>query len=125
MAAYLMGSHHPTGALEPRVAFVAEADGETIGYIGGHLTRRFDCDGELQYLYVAEAHRRSGVGAQLFERLAAWFGDHQASRVCVDVEPGNLRARGFYSALGAEPLSPYWMVWPDLSRGTEPPGTAR
>src|SRR5690242_11435475 len=48
MAAYLDGRHHPGQALAPRVAYVAEVEGRVVGYIAGHLTRRYSCGGELQ-----------------------------------------------------------------------------
>src|SRR5437868_15490073 len=72
MSAYLEGIHHPQEALAPRVAYLAEEAGEVIGYAGGHLTRRFECDGELQYLYVAPPFRRSGVATALVRLLAHW-----------------------------------------------------
>jgi hypothetical protein len=59
IAAYLQGKHHPQRALPPRVAWVATINAEVIGYVAGHLTRRFDCEGELQYIYVAPAYRRN------------------------------------------------------------------
>lgn len=115
MARYLRGEHHPQQALMPRVMFIAEDDGHVVGYIGGHLTRRYACDGELQYMYVAPAHRRTGVASKLFGLLADWFGEQGASRVCVDVTPENERARGFYAHHGATVLNSHWMVWSDLS----------
>lgn len=115
MGLYLEGSHHPQQALEPRVIFVGLEADRVVGYIGGHLTRRFDCDGELQYLYVAPQHRRQGVAGGLLARLAGWFAERGASRVCVDVEPDNAGARAFYARHGAVDLSEYWMVWPDVT----------
>ena len=114
MARYLDGEHHPSQALRPRGAFVAVADGDVVGYIGGHLTRRYDCDGELQYLYVSPSYRRAGVATGLLDRLARWFERNQARRVCVDVVPENSAARSFYSQHGAQPLAEYWMVWDDI-----------
>ena len=61
MTAYFDGLHHPQHALLPRVIYVACQDDALIGYIAGHLTRRFACDGELEWLYVI----RSAV-------VAAW-----------------------------------------------------
>ena len=52
MAAYFSGRHHPQRALLPRAGFVAIVNSAVIGYIAGHLTERFDCQGEIQYLYV-------------------------------------------------------------------------
>lgn len=121
MARYLRHEHHPGYALTPRVVLIAwgaageGSEGEgAVGYIGGHRTERFDCDGELQYLYVAPEARRSGVASALFRRLRQWFLEHGIHRVCVDVEPSNSRARAFYRAHGATDLNPHWLVWPDL-----------
>ncbi len=115
MALYLEGKHHPQHALEPRVIFVCLEDDSVIGYIGGHLTQRYDCDGELQYLYVVPQHRRQRIASELLALLAGWFKDHKASRICVDVVPGNATARAFYSRYGAVDLNEYWMVWTDVA----------
>lgn len=114
MARYLRCEHHPQKALDPRVMYLAEGPEGVVGYIGGHLTERFDCDGELQYLYVAPAHRRGGVASEMFRLLAGWFDEHGASRICVDVEPDNHGARGFYQRHGATDLNSHWLVWADF-----------
>src|SRR5204863_20299 len=57
MARYLAGEHHPREALRPRVMFVAHDRESITGYIAGHLTRRHGCDGELEWIFVAPAHR--------------------------------------------------------------------
>jgi hypothetical protein len=56
MTAYLDGRHHPKQALAPRVAYLAIIGEAVAGYIAGHLTRWYRCEGEVQYLYVAPAH---------------------------------------------------------------------
>ncbi len=114
MALYLERRHHPQHALEPRVIFVCLEEDSVIGYIGGHLTRRYDCDGELQYLYVVPPHRRKGIASELLALLTGWFTKEEASRICVDVEPDHATARAFYARHGAADLSEYWMVWPDI-----------
>jgi GNAT superfamily N-acetyltransferase len=114
MGQYLEGRHHPQHALGTRVIFVGLQDETVIGYIGGHLTRRFGCDGELQYLYVAPRQRRKGVAGHLLALLAGWFAEQKALRICVDVEPDNVTARAFYSRHGAVALSEYWLVWADI-----------
>ena len=115
MRLYLEGRHHPQKALLPRVIFFAAIDDEPVGYIGGHLTRRFDCEGELQYLYVTPQHRRSGVATALVQRLAAWFIDQKVLRVCVNVNSDSPGAEPFYRKHGAATLRPHWMVWNDIS----------
>lgn len=117
--AYLEGVHHPRFALLPLTGYVAVEGDRVVGYIAGHLSTRFECQGELQYLYVAPAHRRKGVASALLDALAAWFARQGASRVCVDVEPENAPARSFYRRHGAADLSNSWMVWEDMSADRE------
>ncbi len=114
MRRYLAGEHHPQQALSPRVAFLAEAEGSLIGFIAGHLTKRFGCDGELQWILVAPAWRGSAAASGLFEALAGWFGTQGAARICVNAEAENERARRFYARRGAVDLSTAWMVWEDM-----------
>lgn len=112
MLAYLLGEHHPRQALGPRAMWMA-LDGESpAGYVAGHLTRRFGCDGELQYLYVLHSHRRRRVAAGLLAELASWLVDQGARRVCVDV--GSEGARRFYESQGTRDLTPHFMVWEDV-----------
>ena len=113
MLAYLTGQHHPQQALPPRGLWLAEVDGSPIGYVAGHLTRRYGCDGELQWIYVTSGHRRMRVASTLLELLAAWFVEHGAHRVCVDV--GDDDARPFYRRHGAVELNRHWMVWNDIA----------
>lgn len=47
IAGYMTGTLHPQHALPPRVAYVALAANTVVGFITGHLTRRFQCEGEL------------------------------------------------------------------------------
>lgn len=114
MALYLSGQHHPQHALAPRVIYVAEEDGSLIGFIAGHRTRRFACDGELQWIFVSPESRGSDAASQLLHRLAAWFVAQGTRRICVDVDPANTAARRFYRKHGAEDLNEHWLVWPDI-----------
>lgn len=118
MTRYLAGEHHPQHALMPRGMWVALHDDAAIGYIAGHLTRRFGCDGELQWIYVVREHRRTQVASKLLRLLAYWFLKHDARYVCVDV--GDDAARPFYRRHGAVDLSKHWMVWNDIGVVLEP-----
>ena len=112
---YLAREHHPQQALMPRVIYVA-VDGESrVGFIAGHLTRRYACDGELQWVHVIPEHRGSGVASELLCLLAGWFAAQKASRICVDVDPANTVARRFYRQHGAENLNEHWLVWSDIN----------
>ena len=116
-ALYLEGKHDPQFALPPRTIFVALEGDTVVGYIAGHLTERYDCAGELQYLWVAIDYRRSGVASRLFQMQAQWFVAQNARRICVDVLPDNARARFFYLRHGAKELNPHWLVWNDIAAG--------
>jgi GNAT superfamily N-acetyltransferase len=114
MAGYLEGRHHPRHGLAPRAAFVALSDERIVGYVAGHLTTRYDCDGEVQYLYVAPPHRRSGIASELLRHLACWFIEQDARKVCVDVNLDSPAAQPFYARHGAVALNKHWMVWEDV-----------
>ena len=116
LASYLSGEHHPRHALLPRVMIVAEQDDEVIGFIAGHLTRRFHCLGELQWINVSSTQRRQGVATQLLRELGGWFAEYNAHKICVDAQPRNADARAFYTRHGAERLNDHWLVWPDITR---------
>jgi ribosomal protein S18 acetylase RimI-like enzyme len=87
---------HPQKALFARVIYVAIASGSIVGFIAGHLTERFGCDGELQWINVLPEFRRVGVATELLHLLAAWFEDQNALLICVD--PGNEQSRSFTEA---------------------------
>lgn len=115
MAAYLDGNHHPRQALPPRIAFIALVADDVVGYIAGHATTRYDCSGEVQYLYVAPGHRRSGVAQSLLREVARWFSANHIRRVCVNADLESEGAVAFYVAQGAVPLNRHWYVWEDVT----------
>lgn len=112
MMRYLAGEHHPQQALLPRVLWMATEAESPIGYVAGHLTRRYGCDGELQWIYVVQEWRGGQVAAELLRLLAVWFVEQKALRICVDV--GSEPARRFYKRHGAEDLNQHWLVWNDI-----------
>ena len=112
---YMRGELHPQQALPPRVIFVAAEHAVLVGLIAGHLTRRFGCDGELEWLDVISERRRAGIACTLLRTLATWFAARQAKRICVDVDPENAPARAFYRKHAALDLNPHWLVWPDIT----------
>jgi ribosomal protein S18 acetylase RimI-like enzyme len=114
IAGYLAGTVNPQKALPERAAFVAEEAGVIAGFVAGHRTRRFECDGELEFINTAASHRGQGVASRLLLAQAAWFVEQQAYRVCVNVAPDNAPAVAFYRKHGAELLTEFFMVWPDV-----------
>lgn len=115
MARYLAGEHHPQHALLPRVIYMAVAGDSLVGYIAGHLTRRYSCDGELEWLYVIPKSRGTGIASELLRQLAGWFAEQKAKRICVNVDPANAAARGFYARHRADALNEHWLVWNDIT----------
>ncbi|TDX02329.1 GNAT family N-acetyltransferase [Dinghuibacter silviterrae] len=110
---YLAGTVNPQKALEPRIIYVALVEDQIAGFIGGHLTQRFDCDGELEWIDVLEPYRRLGIASRLITKLFQWFIERGAFHICVD--PGNDIARQFYKKNGAEMLNQHWMHWPNIN----------
>lgn len=121
IASYLSGEHHPRHALFTRVVIVAEREDNVVGFIAGHLSRRYQCQGELQWLNVSatEEHRYE-IATELLRQLGDWFVQNGASRICVDARPRNEAAKNFYRGLGAELVNAHWMVFPDITLALHP-----
>ena len=105
---------HPRQALTPRIVYVALEADAVVGFVAGHLTQRYGCDGELEWINVAAEHRKRGLASELLRCLTRWFAEQNALRVCVDVEPTNTAARSFYMRYGASELNKHWLVWEDI-----------
>ena len=118
IAGYLDGTLNPQRAFAPRVCYVAVDQSAVVGFVAGHLTRRYSCDGELEWINVSPERRRSGVASELIHLLASWFVRQQAFRVCVNVDPSNQAARDLYIRHGAEKLNAHWLVWNDIRKVT-------
>ncbi len=115
IAAYMGGKLDPQKALRARAGYVA-LDGDGVaGFIAGHLTQRYGCGGELQYIDVAPEYRGKSVAAQLFVLLTRWFAEQSAWKVCVNVAPENIVATRFYMRHGAVRLNEHWLVWNDIN----------
>lgn len=115
IARYMDCELHPQQALMPRVIYVAIEGNSLVGFIAGHMTRRYGCDGELEWINVAPASRGSGVASKLLELLAGWFAEQNAFSICVNVDPANRIARRFYARHGAENFNEHWLVWNNIN----------
>lgn len=116
VAAYLAGDYFPSHALRKRVVFLASMQAQPVGYVAGHLTTRMGCDGELQWLNVAENFRGLGVGDRLTVAILEWFKGQGCRKVCVNVASENIPARTVYGRNGAIGFDEHWMVWSDLAK---------
>jgi GNAT superfamily N-acetyltransferase len=121
---YLVGSRSPQQAFPDRAVWVALEDHAIVGFVAGHLTTRFGCQGELQWINALAEHRGKSIADHLTETILDWFRQQKAFHICVNVEPQNSVARALYARHGAAPLSDYWMQWRDLRqmRLPQPPG---
>jgi GNAT superfamily N-acetyltransferase len=113
ISGYINNEHHPQHALSSRIIYVAMQSNIVIGFIAGHLTKRFECDGELQWINVIPQYQRNGIGKELVFLLANWFKKENATKICVDL--GNENARQFYINNGAENLNQHWLFWKDIN----------
>ncbi|MCA9580891.1 MAG: GNAT family N-acetyltransferase [Myxococcales bacterium] len=84
--------------------FLAEANGETLGYITGHverdLRRVLTHKGIVEDWYVLPEHRGLGVGRRLFEELISAFREAGCQAVESATWPFNTGARAVHDHLG-------------------------
>ena len=114
ISGYLDGELHPQHALIPRVGYVALEGESLVGFIAGHLTRRYACEGELEWINVVPERRGTAVA---WELLRFWPLGLSNRRHHGSVWMFNLPtqfARWFYTRHGAEKLNAHWMVWNDI-----------
>jgi GNAT superfamily N-acetyltransferase len=114
IASYIDLQLYPQKALEPRAIFVAEVD-KVVGFAAGHLTTRYDCDGELQWINVLPNYQKQGISAKLLKELTKWFVKREAFKVCVNADPENHIAQQFYKKHGAVNINPHWLIWNDIT----------
>lgn len=118
ITAYMIHQQTPQFGLQPRIVYVAvdSAENEVIGLIAGHLTTRFGCSGEIQWLNVDSRFRGRRIADQLLGALFTWFREQNATKICVNVTPTNRPARVTYARHGAEEMGPQWLVFNDISQ---------
>jgi ribosomal protein S18 acetylase RimI-like enzyme len=81
-------------------SFVAELDGEVVGFVGVGPSRDEDADGELYTIYVDPAHWRTGVGRELIRAGEEQLRELGFRSVVLWVLDGNTRAQRFYESEG-------------------------
>ncbi|MCX8204209.1 MAG: ribosomal protein S18-alanine N-acetyltransferase [Candidatus Nezhaarchaeota archaeon] len=85
--------------LHPDSFFIAEINGEVVGYAVGALMRRV---GHIVSIAVHPLHRRKGVGKMLMEALEEALADKRARYFKLEVREDNDEARSFYEKLEYE-----------------------
>ncbi len=90
--------------------FVAEVDGEAVGYVLGAvidmLPDLFEHDdvGFIADIYVAESFRRHGIARALVDTINAWFAEQGVAHTEWQVADANAAGRRFWESVGGRPL---------------------
>jgi GNAT superfamily N-acetyltransferase len=89
------------------VAWVANANGETVGYLVGRLQDANDfrstTTAVLESMYVRAGQRNAGVGASLVRTFLEWARSRHAGRASVNAYTENAGAIRFYRRFGFRP----------------------
>lgn len=86
------------------LALVAEAHGEGIGLVWGHIDPAARATVYIYQMWVAPGHRGRGVGAALLDRVIDWARERRARRVVLGVTRGHSPARRLYERAGFRPV---------------------
>jgi ribosomal protein S18 acetylase RimI-like enzyme len=87
------------------VVFVAEYNGELIGYAAGYLKypakhRKQFKQTELENLMVTQKYHGQGIGKQLWDVFIEWSKKNKAENIVVSVYAKNTDGIDFYKSLG-------------------------
>lgn len=83
--------------------FVAEIDGELVGYTNGGLkefAHRVSKYFEVKNLGVIPSQRRTGLGSRLLKRITAWAKEHGYQKIYIESYFKNTPAINFYKKHG-------------------------
>ncbi|HLX30045.1 MAG TPA: GNAT family N-acetyltransferase [Casimicrobiaceae bacterium] len=96
--------------------FVAERNGEVVGFAAGNMLKepRYDLNAELTAVYLLREYQRAGIGTRLVDTVAKAQRAHGAHGLIAWVIAGNKPARGFYEGLGATLLVEQPFEWDGL-----------
>lgn len=94
-------------------AILALRSEHVCGFAAYHHTRRWDCDAELESIYVRLKHQGHGIGTMLLQEIVMRLRAEGSRSLCVGYAPDNPYKR-FYFKHGAIELNPHWGVWRSL-----------
>ena len=100
-------------AAPPFECLIAELDGHPVGFalfFRNYSTWPGRSGLYLEDLFVAQEHRRKGVGGALLKRLAEIAVERGFTRMDWAVLDWNKLAQGFYRSIGARALD-QWTIW--------------
>ncbi|WP_373419950.1 N-acetyltransferase family protein [Herbaspirillum sp. RV1423] len=103
-------------ASDAACTFVAEIDGELVGFAAGITLaeRKLDFDAELTALYILPSAQRAGIGRRLLTQVAATLAAAGAPNMLVWVLAQNRKARDFCERQGAQLLAEQTFRWDEL-----------
>lgn len=89
------------------IVYVAEEDGEIVGFVSGGSNRDTDSGytGELQAIYILESHHGKGIGRGLTSALVSRLLQQGHTSMLLWVLTENHQARRFYEALGGKKVA--------------------
>lgn len=111
---YMNFELNPHQATDKRLVYVAVHKDIIVGFIAGHLTKRAEYTGQIQWIMTAEQCRRTGVASELIWIMAGWFIEHHVTSVRTDVDPENTGTWLFYQYHHALSINRYWLFWDDI-----------
>lgn len=79
------------------ILFVAEADGESVGYCVATVEKNI---GEVDSLFVRSDHRSKGFGETLVLRALEWLREQNCDAIRIYVARGNEEVLDFYRRFG-------------------------
>jgi GNAT superfamily N-acetyltransferase len=113
---YITSGSRARGSRGDGWAFIAEIDGQPVGFVAYHHTTRHGTDAELQSLYVLEDWQDRGVGTHLLGAIAHRLHADGSRTMCVGFDATSPYRRFYlkYGAVETEPGSP-WAIWHDVA----------
>ncbi|QJQ05178.1 GNAT family N-acetyltransferase [Undibacterium piscinae] len=96
--------------------FVAESEGQVIGFVSGMLLPepKLGMQAELTAIYLRPAWQRSGIGRRMLQKVARVFQAQGVNSLLAWVISDNAAARNFYEDLGGALLREQDFNWDGL-----------
>lgn len=100
-------------ALGDGFVILARMGDELAGFAAYHHTRRWNCDAELQSMYMLPAFQGRQIGTALLREIFRRLRAGGSQSLCVGFDPRN-PYKQFYYKHGAVEIDPHWAMWPHL-----------
>ena len=99
---------------DPDGCFVAEFDGEIVGFLLSYVVDKYKSSrfyGYLEWLGVHPDHQGKGLASRLFEAFIAYMRERNVPMLLVDVEARNDKALDFFMRKGfSRPTSQIYLT---------------